>query len=282
MKIELSKPFAADSAADEYDVRQMKKALNRLGYYVPYEKTGVTGIPDAEIFTALKAFQQDQALPPTGIIKPGDETVAALNRALSVAPDGLYIWRSVGDDKVRSSHAALSGTVREWADSPDPGEDFNCRCWAEPVVENVQNLYPDAINPTLSPLDFIGGGLFAKNTLNLSTRLLIGRFRDGRWVRSATRSQIQHSFRRANQFGVKGNFNNKTLSQFRKAIEDHIKSPDVIIIKGTYRGKRAVHYYNPKTRLNVMRSEKGEFWSAWRLTDKQHFHMIKSGQIGGR
>ena len=32
-------------------------------------------------------------------------------------------------------HAALSGTVRDWADAPDPGEDYNCRCWAEPVKD---------------------------------------------------------------------------------------------------------------------------------------------------
>ena len=32
MKIKFNKPFAANSAVDEYDVKQMKKALNRVGY----------------------------------------------------------------------------------------------------------------------------------------------------------------------------------------------------------------------------------------------------------
>ncbi len=50
MIIKLEKPFAANSKVAEYDVRQMKKALNSLGYYQPYEKTGITGIPDKEIF----------------------------------------------------------------------------------------------------------------------------------------------------------------------------------------------------------------------------------------
>ena len=75
MKIKLSKPFAANSAVDEFDVRQIKKALNRLGYYQPYEKTGITGIPDAAVFEALKAFQKDQGLRPTGTARPGNETV---------------------------------------------------------------------------------------------------------------------------------------------------------------------------------------------------------------
>ena len=39
MKLELSKPFASNGAVDEFDVRQIKKALNRLGYYQPFEKT---------------------------------------------------------------------------------------------------------------------------------------------------------------------------------------------------------------------------------------------------
>jgi hypothetical protein len=60
MDIKLNKPFAANSAVDEFDVRQMKKAPNRLGYYQPYEKTGITGIPDADMFSALKSFQKDQ------------------------------------------------------------------------------------------------------------------------------------------------------------------------------------------------------------------------------
>jgi uncharacterized protein with gpF-like domain len=65
--------------------------------------------------------------------KPDDETVKALSRAAGQKQSGAYIWRTVGDDKVRGAHAALNGTLRDFSDSPDPGEDFNCRCWAEPV-----------------------------------------------------------------------------------------------------------------------------------------------------
>jgi hypothetical protein len=71
MNITLTKPFAANSAVDEFDVNQMKKALNRLGYYQPFAKTGITGIPDAAVFTALKNFQTDQGLRATASAKPG-------------------------------------------------------------------------------------------------------------------------------------------------------------------------------------------------------------------
>ena len=118
--------------------RQIKKALNRLGYYIPYEKTGITGIPDANVFAGLKKFQADHALPVTGSAKPGDETVAALNNEAAKKKSGQYIWRTAQDDKVRPAHAALNGTVRDLADSPDPGEEFNCRCWAEFVSTRIE------------------------------------------------------------------------------------------------------------------------------------------------
>lgn len=47
-----------------------------------------------------------------------------------------YIWHTQEDDKVRSSHAANNGRIFSWDEPPatgHPGEDFNCRCWAQPV-----------------------------------------------------------------------------------------------------------------------------------------------------
>lgn len=55
----------------------------------------------------------------------------------------LYIWHTAGDDRVRESHAANAGKVFAWAHPPgtgNPGEDFNCRCWAEPVEVDTTPL----------------------------------------------------------------------------------------------------------------------------------------------
>ncbi len=108
---------------EDYDVKQVKKALNRLGYYQPYEKTGITGIPDRQVFDALKKFQEDYGLRATGEAKPGDETIQALSRESDKTPGGSYIWRTVEDGKVRANHAQYNRTIRAWSDSPDPGED---------------------------------------------------------------------------------------------------------------------------------------------------------------
>lgn len=83
MKIKLNKPFAANSAVDEEDARALKRSLNWLGYYMPFEKVGISPYPDQAIFEAIRKFQTDQGLPKTGAMKPGDETETALSKEIS-------------------------------------------------------------------------------------------------------------------------------------------------------------------------------------------------------
>ncbi|MBM3616936.1 MAG: hypothetical protein FJX23_00130 [Alphaproteobacteria bacterium] len=48
-----------------------------------------------------------------------------------------YIWRTSGDDKVRNAHAVNNGKLFRWDVRPStghPGEDYNCRCKAEPFI----------------------------------------------------------------------------------------------------------------------------------------------------
>lgn len=52
-----------------------------------------------------------------------------------------YIWRCVGGRRTRDSHLALEGTYHDWNNPPiingracHPGDDYNCRCWAEPAM----------------------------------------------------------------------------------------------------------------------------------------------------
>ncbi len=134
MNIVLESVFARNSHAKPFDVKQLKKALNRLGYYMPHEKDGITELPDMGMVKAIEAFQKDRGLSPTGSVKPDDLTVRAMNLALKVEPEGYYIWRATPDQKVRAKHASYDYTVRSWRDDPDPGDDFGCRCWAEPAT----------------------------------------------------------------------------------------------------------------------------------------------------
>jgi SPP1 gp7 family putative phage head morphogenesis protein len=57
-----------------------------------------------------------------------------------------YIWRTSGDDRVRQMHIDLDGTRQKWSDPPvtnpagdrnHPGFDYQCRCYSEPIVEEL-------------------------------------------------------------------------------------------------------------------------------------------------
>jgi SPP1 gp7 family putative phage head morphogenesis protein len=49
-----------------------------------------------------------------------------------------YVWSTSKDERVRPEHAELEGQTFSWNDPPEPGhpgEDFQCRCVAIPVIE---------------------------------------------------------------------------------------------------------------------------------------------------
>ncbi len=60
-------------------------------------------------------------------------------------PTTHYIWRTKGDGKVRSRHAKFNGKIFVAWDNPPaggyhPGEDYGCRCIAEPYEAETENL----------------------------------------------------------------------------------------------------------------------------------------------
>ncbi len=87
-----------------------------------------------------------------------------------------YIWRTQSDNRVRSSHAANNGKIFAWNNPPEtghPGEDYNCRCVAEPytgiippeIMQYIRNDLLDYLASTapwgnleMSLYFFIGNG----------------------------------------------------------------------------------------------------------------------------
>lgn len=69
-----------------------------------------------------------------------------------------YVWSTSRDERVRPMHRDLEGTIHEWDDPPvtneqgdrnNPGEDYQCRCVAVPVLDD-----PNLSLPTLGPRPF--------------------------------------------------------------------------------------------------------------------------------
>ncbi len=57
-----------------------------------------------------------------------------------------YTWSTSQDDRVREEHRALEGQTFTWLSPPDvghPGQDFQCRCVAIPIVEELAGLFDE-------------------------------------------------------------------------------------------------------------------------------------------
>lgn len=52
-----------------------------------------------------------------------------------------YIWRTVGDSRVRHHHRARNGVKYTWAKGSEmgthPGDEIQCRCYAEPILTEL-------------------------------------------------------------------------------------------------------------------------------------------------
>lgn len=144
MNLEIKSVLARDSSARATDILTVKRMLNRLGHYVPTRGIGMTDFADAALFEALKAFQRQKGAPETGKISPDDDTWQALFEAYNTPPADAeaYIWVTMEDDHVRSAHITRHGKTFLWKDHPWPGEEVNCRCWAEQPPE--EDTKPEA------------------------------------------------------------------------------------------------------------------------------------------
>lgn len=142
MKIALTyvgRPISGTSAKG--NVRQLKTALACLGYYIPMEGTGIDDAPDAQLDDAIYAFQRRRTVAfDDTMTGPGSTTERLINEEMArqVREGGSYIWRTAGDADVRDGHIARSARRFSWNAPPEgghPGKDYNCRCWAESLVQ---------------------------------------------------------------------------------------------------------------------------------------------------
>jgi SPP1 gp7 family putative phage head morphogenesis protein len=82
---------------------------------------------------------RDQTLKLAGQLQEERQTQAGIKR---------YVWTTSDDERVREDHAALDGTIQEWANPPvvdkrtgrrgHPGDDFQCRCSADPILDEPE------------------------------------------------------------------------------------------------------------------------------------------------
>ncbi|MDO8543894.1 MAG: colicin D domain-containing protein [Opitutaceae bacterium] len=127
----------------------------------------------------------------------------------------------------------------------------------------------------------LGGQILgAKGLSELGTLTTAAEGASSQILRTSTQ-QLQSKFKHAADFGIQGNYNTANGAAFRSAINQHINSPGVQVIQGTYRGTPVTHYVNPQTGLNVMSNSAGDFLSGWKLSPQQLQHVTTTGKLGG-
>lgn len=86
-KIKLVKNFSPDSNADKQDVINLKTILSKMNYYKADSRSEKGGVfhayPNASLVSAIKQFQRDNGITPSGIITKGDATEMAINSKFS-------------------------------------------------------------------------------------------------------------------------------------------------------------------------------------------------------
>ena len=131
--------------------------------------------------------------------------------------------------------------------------------------------------------DIVVGALLAKGFQLIGNRYVKGSTQGastaGTGVLKVEQRSLQHMFsKHAKDFGVTGNWNKAMASKFEDILKTHMQG--INPIQGTYRGtQQALHYYNPKTGLNVMTDMSGNLLGGWKLSTDQVIYLLSTGAI---
>lgn len=133
-------------------------------------------------------------------------------------PTTQYIWRTTGDDKVRSSHAANNGKIFSWNNPPEtghPGEDYGCRCWAEPYMPRVNEFVKQEV------ISIVDEGLYKWQWYDFVLHYYFG---EGESIELWQVGHLQNIINRAQERGV---------SQVFEKVEEQILSHARKILTGS-------------------------------------------------
>jgi len=170
-----------------------------------------------------------------------------------------YVWRTRGDAKVRTAHAVNDGKIFEWRNPPatgHPGEDFNCRCWAEPSLDG-------AGDPYIEPADEVQVAGLGKVVIEIIRRVVAKR---------AARQAAERAAREAAR---------KPKPPAKPAPGDIFKRPkDVPENWRQAPGDKeaGVKFVDPKNTGNDIRVQKGKPNSIWKNQRRDYVRWKRNGK----
>ncbi len=97
----------------------------------------------------------------------------------------------------------------------------------------------------------------------------------------ATTNQLEKKFLHARPFGIAVAKGREGFHVFRAVLADFVEQPTTTRIFGEYRRQRAILNYDVESRLVVVQTPSGGFWTAFRMTEAQIRHVVEKGSLGG-
>lgn len=146
---EVKFPVVLDRLLDSIIDDALAAGVARLNGLLPEGVSiDITSVDLTAISDQLRSSVADR-LNETGVpVNPNDPVIRAILARYAEALNGqfqrdalqleTYIWRSQDDARVRAAHADHDDRVFAWANPPaggHPGEAWNCRCTAEPIID---------------------------------------------------------------------------------------------------------------------------------------------------
>ncbi len=205
-----------------------------------------------------------------------------------------YIWGTVGDERVRDSHADNEGQIFSWDNPPEdtghPGDEDNCRCSADPVVDGLHEDCEDAEeylkNLTTKDLAAIILALAAIYTIlgKVAAVVVVARQAIVRKLGSEAAKQIEEAAAAqpkpaetppakpaAPKPGTPKPQTPKPSGERPKNVpKDWKQSPS--------RNEKGVRYRDPKNPHNEVRVQKGDPGSKYKNSRKPYARWKKNGQ----
>jgi Colicin D len=84
--------------------------------------------------------------------------------------------------------------------------------------------------------------------------------------------------RHAKEFGITSNWSKAAATEFEGVLQKHVQ--ELNPIQGTYRGtQKVLHYFDPKTELNVMTDMSGNLVGGWKLSNDQITYLLSTGAV---
>ncbi|EMP2574427.1 S-type pyocin domain-containing protein [Serratia marcescens] len=207
---------------------------------VNFVRTGVGGVsPSVPVFRPVR----DELTGLDKITLPAMAGVPARTILINPVPTGPAAPAHTGNGSPGPKSPVHTGTGIRQADS------IVVTTFPADVVQDLQDFIlwqPDALETGVEAVYVM-----------VSDPLDSGRF---------TRQQLDKKYKHASDFGIADTRKNReTLTQYRDALEAHLKDKDTVE-KGTYRREKGSKvFFNPNTMNVVVLKENGDFLSGWKI-----------------